>query len=1681
MVQAAESGARDELLRRDGEFTLSRAGASPGHAESLKLAATSDKAGPHHTGRLEHELSLRDRLHPAWAAKPRALAYEHGHRVLLLDDPGGDLLARHLGQPWAPVPFLRVASGIATALGQAHAQGLIHRDIQPAHVLVEPTTGRAWLTGFGIASHHKRERPAPDAPAALAGTLAYMAPEQTGRMNRSVDARSDLYAMGVTLYQMLTGELPFNSTDAMDLVHCHIARQAMPPSERVAGVPAMVSAIVMKLLAKTAEDRYQTAAGAAADLQRCLRGLETNGVVNRFVLGGEDTPDVLRVPEKLYGREAEVATLLAAFERVVATGRAAFIVVSGYSGLGKSSLVNSLHKAIVAPRGLFASGKVDQYQRDIPYAALASALRALLRQLLAKPEAELSPWRAALREALASHGQLAVNVIPELELLVGRQAPVPELPPHEAQARFQQVFRRLLGVFARPEHPLALFIDDLQWLDAATLTLLEHLATHGDVRHLLVVGAYRDNEVTPTHPLVQTLQAIRRSITRLDELALRPLSPADVAQLVADALRTDTARVDALARLVHDKCGGNPFFAIQFFTALADDQLLVFDTHSRRWVWHIERMRANAFTSNVVEMMVGKLSRLPVQTQHRLAQLACLGTSASASTLARLAGSDEVAVHAALWEAVQRGLVLRAAEGYAFAHDRVQEGAYALLPEHERAATHAAIGRALLAEASTSGHAEDLDDEVFTIVSHFDRAAALVQTPAERQQVAALYLMAGRRARAGTAYAAARAYLAGGAALLAVQAEAQAHDLAFSLEKELGDCEFLTGDLAAADQRLTALAHRAGTPIEQAAVATSRVTLYTAMDSSDRAVATCLQFLAGIGIVWSPHPTHDAVQHEYQLLQGRIGSTPIEELIDLPLMDDPERKATIELLAALLPPAFFTSHDLVCLVLCRIANLSIEHGNTDASALGYAYLGMVLGPSFDDYAAGYRFGQVGLALVDQRSLTRFKARVYMTVAYHVMPWTQHFDAGTFGLLRRAFDAANEVGDLTYAGFSSCTLVTSLFARGVPLPEAQAEAETKLAFVKGAKFGLIVDIISAQRGLIRTLQGLTVGFGSFDDAGFNEAGFEAHLRQNPSLAIAACWYWIRKLQARFLAGDVAAAASAAAAAEPLMWTTLGHIELAEFHFYAALARAALVDATTGDEQRLHVEAVAGHQRHLQTWARNCPGNFGNRAALVGAELARISGRDLEAMRGYETAIESARQHGFVHHVALAHEVAARFYAMRGFGTTAGAYLHKARDGYAAWGAMAKVRQLDRQLPQPAPAPQEPVALARAPGLSELDVATVVKSSQAVSGEAGLEKLMETLMVIVLQHAGAERGLLILPRGDGWRIEAEATAGRDEVRVRLRGTVVAPQELPASIFQVVLRTAEPVLLGDAQTAADFLADPYVVQHRVRSALCVPLMKQAQLVGALYLENNLTPHAFTPARVAMLRLLASQAAMSLQNAALGEKEALLKEVHHRVKNNLQLITSLLNLQAARVADPAVAELFADSRNRVRAMALVHENLYRAGNLSSIPMARHLQSLCSHLNGAYGSPAHHVRLAVEVDDLHLEMDRAVPCGLIVNELVSNALKHAFPAGGTGTVRVALRAEATGRLTLEVADDGIGLPAELDIARSDTLGLRLVGDLAEQLHGRVVVSREGGTTVAVSFADRQHEQTQDHAQEPVR
>jgi PAS domain S-box-containing protein len=909
--------------------------------------------------------------------------------------------------------------------------------------------------------------------------------------------------------------------------------------------------------------------------------------------------------------------------------------------------------------------------------------------------------------------------------------------------------------------------------------------------------------------------------------------------LIADALRCEPGRAAPLTQLVHEKTTGNPFFVIQFLYALAEEHLLAFDHGSSCWTWDLERIREKGYTDNVVDLMVGRLTRLPAETQKALQLLACLGNAAEITMLSIVLGTSAEQVQAALFEAVRQELVERLDGSYRFIHDRVHEAAYSLIPEASRAADHLRIGRLLAVRTPP----EQREEAIFEIVNQLNRGAALITAREECEQLAELNLIAGKRAKASTAYAAALTYLIAGMALLEEDCWERRHQLSFALELHRAECEVLTGELMEAEQRLDVLSTRAATTVDRATVACLRADLYCTLDQSSRAIAVGLNCLRHLGIDWSPHPTDKEAAREYEQIWSQLGSRMIEDLIELPLMSDAESLATLDVLTKLGPPALHTDANLFSLVMCRAVNLSLENGNCDGSCFAYVRLGMVAGPRFNDYQAGFRFGRLGHDLVEQQGLKRFQARAYMCFSSFVMPWTKHVRAGR-DLLRRALQAANEIGDFTYVAYSGDQLITNLLAAGDPLVDVQREGENVLAFAQKAQFGFVIDIAAAQLGLIRTLRGLTPTFGSFTDGHFDELRVERRFTRNPDLAHAECWYWTRKLQARFFAG------------------------------------AAVSDPTSGGDHRQHIEALAAHYKQLKVWAERCPDNFENRAALVGAEIARLEGRDRDAMDLYEQAIRSSQANGFVHNEALAYELAARFYAMRGFEEFARVYLRNARDRYLHWRADGKVRQLDQLYPPLSKEERVPATTgAIGAPVEHLDLATVIKVSQAVSSEIVLDKLLHTLLRTALEHAGTQRGLLILSRGTERRIAAEATTSGETVTVQLSDEAVTAAALPELILQYVLHTQETVVLDDAATPSQFSGDPYIHQRQARSILCLPLTNQVRLIGILYLENNLASRVFAPDRTAVLKLLASQAATSLENTRLyrdlAEREAKIRRL--------------------------------------------------------------------------------------------------------------------------------------------------------------------------------------------------------------
>ncbi|MFT3693771.1 MAG: AAA family ATPase [Kofleriaceae bacterium] len=1377
----------ETTLWDDGDLVLVR------DHERLTLVPSSQQPGHETIARLERAFALREDLDATWALRPIELVRRDGRPNLVLTDPGGVVVA---SRTWSFTEALEIACGIASAVRQLHERRLIHKHLRPSHMLT--ANGRVWLSGFGRSSRGTSEPP----PSEPMGEVAYLAPEQTGRVDRNVDARTDLYAAGLVIYELLAGARPFTASTPAEWIHCHVART---PAALPAHVPAQTATIVMKLLAKMADDRYQSAAGLEHDLLRCLQEWKATGTISRFVLGARDHGRRLIISERLYGRTDASRRLAAALDRVRRSS-AELILISGYSGIGKSALVADLVKSLESVRIGF--GKFDQYKRDIPYATLAEALQSLVREILRGSDTELERWRASLQEALGQHGDVLARIVPELGLLLGPQPSLGEVSVEESRHRFQLVIQRVLSVFARPEHPLVLFLDDLQWADRATLDLLRFLLGTG-MRHLLVVGAYRDNEVPAAHPLLRTVEDIKRAGAPASTIVLEPLPVAEVAAFIADALLEVPTRVDALAQLVHAKTGGNPFFVIQFLLALRDDGLLWFDD---AWRWDLPRIVARGFTDNLAEFMVGKISRLGAETRDVLKHLACVGRSCDAELLARVIGISTSELEVRMWPALHAGLVV---DAYSFPHDRVREASYALTTELERARIHLQIARLY-----------DRDEQLFEVANHFNAALAVLDDSTERELVAEINLAASRRAASAIAFASAVKYAISG---LAAVGDNRALDFALTLQR--ANCEYLIGEPSVAAERLTELAARDGLSlIDRAQVTCLRAAVHTTLNQSEHAITLVLEQLREFGITWTREPSEAIVRAEYDQLCARLPPSGPIGLVDLPIASD-EWRACMDVLLALEPAAVFVDKALHDIGVMRMANLSIEHGCSDASPLGFAEVAMVLWPRFGARSLGFQFGELGLALVEKRGILKFAGRVFNVVGHHVMPWRGAV-AHAVALERRALAITIEQGDLVFRLFSLTHIVVLALAAGEPLDDIQREAEIAVTAARKAGFELIVQCMLGLLGLIEGLRGVKT-----------RAAVDARLFEDPGLAIAACWYWIRQSQLRVYDGDFRGAVEAVEHATPLMWTTPTFFERAEYTYFAALAYAGVADR----------EKAALHYETLVDWLRDGPDVFASREALVAAELARLDGRFVDAELGYERALELTRTHGLVHEEGLVHEIAARCYDARGLRTSAQAFRMNARACYERWGAYGRVRELDRL--------HRGLSTSSTTALRHLDVATVLEISHAVSSELVLDRLVERLMRIVVEYAGATRGMLL----DGRRIEAEIHVEERQIAMHAIRKELDPRTLPETMVNYVTRTQQIVNLDDATKPNAFSTDPYLVANHLRSVLCFPLVRHGGLVALLYLENTHSSHAFTDDRIAILRVIASQAAISLENARL------------------------------------------------------------------------------------------------------------------------------------------------------------------------------------------------------------------------
>ena len=1468
-----------EALVADGDIVRYRARAQDG-ARSWLIAVPADVPSETILRRLQQEFAFADRLDSAWAVRPVALMRLARGPILVYEDSGGVLVLPPADGTIALARFLRIAVGAAHSLRLAHRRGVLHRDIKPSNLL-EDIDGTVRLIGFRETFSVAAD-PATESPDTLSGTLAYMSPEQARRAEGQADERSDLYSLGVTLYELLAGRLPFEAVDAAEWVYSHVARQPDDLRRYRSSVPEVLGAIVLRLLAKSPAERYQSASSLEADLRRCLADWNEMQHIVPFQPAAEDNVRNLAVTHRLFGRSIEYKALLAAFERNALQGVPELILVSGYSGAGKSELVRSVHRATVQTSTLFASGKLEQYGQNAPYAPLMQAIRSLFQRILGESDSELERWRQLLREAIGLQGKLIVSFVPELELVLGAQPDVPDLPPVEAQLRFQALISRLLSVFATQAHPLILFFDDVHWFDDATLNFIANFVATVGIRHVLLICAYRDNEVDRSPKFKAFLGSLPGAGARVTRLAVGPLDTANVMALLADALHSDAAHVYPLAAVVHEKTGGNPFFIKQLLLTLVDHQLIVYDGINGRWTWELDRIGEYESTDNVVDLMVTRLSRLPPGARSMLKLLAFMGRRIDRSTLVRIDPAAGTDLERRLHPAIEAGLVVPDRTGFAFAHDRVQEATYALTPAVERGAEHARIARILMEDFDVRA----VQKSAFDIAHHIERAQAagalrdlhLNETIA----FARICLRAARHAKEAIAMQSALGYLDVAQRLIDLSGEDYTRSLGYEVGVLRVQCHILAANFDAAGTEIAKLLRQDLSIVARVSVYKLKVDMEQHLSDYEAAVETALEGVKLFGTHLPRYPEAVDVERAYSRLNQSLASRPIASLADLPTLHDEKIESEMNLLASVYAPASFVNERLGFLHLCHMVQLTIDHGITAASAHCLAWFGVYVGEFFGRYDDGFEYSSLARTLVETRGFNAVATSTLVALDT-IAVWTQPLPY-VLKCARDAFESARPSGDLTMSCYACNHIVSDLLTIGAPLEQVDREIDLGLSFARQVRFKDVEDILELQKRYVHSLTGGPGLPGNFGFVADGRLTFDADLLDTQMTTLR-FWIWLLKGVSCYFLGNYQDASYCLAEAGELKWATPAHIHLLDYHFYSALnlAKVCRGEAEAADA----IARIEPHLAKLQAWACLNPANFQDKLLLVEAEVARLNGTPLVAMALYEQAATVASEGGFNHSNALAHELASACCEANGLFSAARHHRRRAIDGYTRWGALAKVMQLEQsdrpaQLSVEQPATSRP-SIEIAGAQQRFDLVAALKSSQALSEEIVLDKLIRTLVTLAIMHAGAQSGMLILLKGNVPVIEASGHDARDGVQVALGGDKLSREDLPASVFYTALRTRKPVVVEDAQRDPRFSFDVAFSNRSVRSVCCLPLVKQGNAVGALYLENNLTAGVFTESRTSVLELLASQAAISLETARLYAE--LLEENKRRQETEMAL----------------------------------------------------------------------------------------------------------------------------------------------------------------------------------------------------
>jgi predicted ATPase/signal transduction histidine kinase len=1509
----------------------------------------SDYPSPETIARFKLEYDICCQLnHIEGVVKAYSFIKHQRFRCIAFEDFGGESLGiLHASRKFTLAEILEIAAQVAGILSKIHAANAIHKDINPANLVFNPRTSQVKIIDFGISNILSRENPTMRNPKELEGTLAYISPEQTGRMNRTLDYRSDLYSLGVTLYELLTNRLPFESDDPIELVHCHIAKLPTPPHQINSEVPKVVSDLVMKLLAKTAEERYQSDLGLKEDLTICKKLLEKNGAIADFSLGEHDVSDRFQVSQKLYGRESQIKQLLAAFE-CVSVGRTEVMMVTGYAGIGKSVLVSEIYKPITEKRGYFIAGKFDQFQRNIPYSAFVSAFRKLVRQLLTESETQLQKWRQHLLLALGDSGQIIIDVIPEVELIVGKQSAVLELSPTEAQNRFNLVFQNFVRVFTKPKHPLAIFLDDLQWADAASLQLLQLLVTSDESQFLFFIGAYRNNEVDAIHPLSLTLNHIAATGTPFSEIELLPLERLDVYSLLADTLKCDREEIVPIAELILQKTAGNPFFINEFLKSLYAEGSIYFDLEHGTWRWNLTQIQSVSFTDNVVELMSDKIRKLSPDSQKIVQIAACIGNYFDSQTLAIATDRPHRLVVKALLPALSEGLIIPLTDNYKFAsidnenepsgnfvveykflHDRVQQAAYVLIPASEKQVAHLKIGRQLLKKVGRQNSSNPknlaIEEEVFRIANHLNMGVGLIADARERLALAKLNLLAGKKAKDSNAYADAQKYLATGIGLLPDDGWQMCYQLTLSLYQTAAETAYLNTTYDECHRLVDRIVQNAHHILDTIKSCKIKIDAYTAQKRFHEVPITVNSILIRLGEPFPAFPNELQVGLELLRTELRTRIQKIDDWGTLPAMTDPYKLAAIEIMTTIATATINLNPLLVGMVILRIVNLTLKYGLSPNSIIQGAAYGLIRWVAFQDIEGSYRVGLVSLRLIQQHNLQRGASLTIAAFESCLRHWKEHLKESLPNLLK-AIQIGIELGEYESISFGVSAYCLHRFFVGDSLESVIEDFQNyETILLQKIKQPHVADHSKAWYQLCLNFAGLGEKMPLLVGAAFNELEhLPAFLADKSGIPI--YYAYTAKGMSHYFFYDYKTAIDSFRQAAPYERSVVSAYGVSNHNFYQSLACLGLCKSLPKPSRHNYLRQVVKNQKKMRRWAKHCPMNFQHKYDLVEAERMALLGRQIKAMEYYDRAINGARDNEYIQEEALANELAGQFYLQQHKDKVAQTYFIDAYWCYQSWGANAKVQHLEKTYLQLAgrkfdprkntitflsnrsnlrETTNSPITMDRSMGL---DLASVVKTFQVLSDEIDLPKLLAKLMKFSIENAGAQVGHLILENEGRLEIEASGTAESGVVEVLQSRSM--ENMVPASAINYVARTLESIVLGNATQEGQFTSDTYIQSHKPKSLLCIPLINQGELAGILYMENALVADAFTTDRIEVLTLLSSQAAISINNARLYTNlkrfnENLEQMVGDRTQELSKALTNLKATQTELVASEKMAAL--------------------------------------------------------------------------------------------------------------------------------------------------------------------------------